>query len=96
MSALRDIRLLVARRLDEPPSIKSAVLNVLNILDVTLDAEGFQDPPALTNALRQLEHAILDIDLDDMESEALDVPDDVTDIDEFEVETNDDDDDDGN
>ena len=70
MSALRDIRLLVARRLDEPPSIKSAVLNVLNILDIVLDAEGFQNTPEIGNALRQLEFAILDMTMEALEEEA--------------------------
>lgn len=70
MSALRDIRLLVARRLDEPPSIKSAVLNVLNILDIVLDAEGFQNTPEIDNALRQLEFAILDMTMEALEEEA--------------------------
>lgn len=97
MSALRDIRLLVARRLDEPPSIKAAVLNVLNVLDVTLDSEGFQDTPAIKNALDQLQHAILDVDLDDyVEKRELDVPEDAFDMSELPLDNGDDEDDDGN
>lgn len=94
MSALRDIRLLVARRLDEPPSIKAAVLNVLNVLDVTLDSEGFQNTPAITHALAALDHAILSVDLDEFEDEREFVQgvDDV-DIEDLPLDNNDDDDD---
>ncbi len=81
MSALRDIRFLVARRLDEPPTVKAAVLNLLNVLDVQLDAEGWQETDVVTHALRGLELAIIDATVDG----GFEVPEDaeLTDLDEL-------------
>lgn len=61
MSALRDIRLLVASHLDQPYEVRFAIMNLLNIMDIVLDSEGFQfvQPDEVTEALRQLDEAIL-------------------------------------
>jgi ABC-type Zn uptake system ZnuABC Zn-binding protein ZnuA len=59
MSALRDIRLLVARHLELQPNAKAAILDVMNILDASLDAEGYEPPAELTTALRRLDHIIV-------------------------------------
>lgn len=62
MSAIRDIRLLVARHLDQPPQVRSAILRVLLTLDLCLDSNGFENPPEVEAALAALERAILGAD----------------------------------
>ena len=81
MSAIRDVRLLIARHLDLPSPVKSCILDVMNILDASLDAEGYEAPPELHAALRRLDRAIIEGDDPDA-----DLP--------FEVDDDDDDDDD--
>lgn len=94
MSCLRDIRLLTARHLDLEINVRTAIINFLNILDASLDAEGYQPPPEVEKALRAIDIAILqesdpDEDLDDADDE-----DDFVDIDDIEMDDDDDDDDD--
>jgi hypothetical protein len=59
MSALRDIRLLIARHLDLPTELRASILNVLNVLDNALDAEGWQEGDDVKAALRQLDASIV-------------------------------------
>lgn len=59
MSCLRDIRLLTARHLDLDVNVRTAIVNFLNILDASLDAEGYQPPPEVEKALRAIDIAIL-------------------------------------
>ena len=97
MSELRDIRLLVARQLDATRAVKAALIDVLNIFDAALDAEGWQAPDELISALRRLDRAVIDDDTESVEeSDWLDDGDepefvDISDLD-IEVETEDDDD----
>lgn len=94
MSSLRDVRLLVARSLDEPVIVKAAVLNLLNVIDTVLDANGFDDSgiPEIQNALKTLDSAILGVTLDDMEVERIEEDDDYTDLDDLEDDDDDDND----
>jgi hypothetical protein len=62
MSDLRDLRLLIARQLDAPRPVKAAVIDFFNIFDAVLDAEGFQSPPEITEALKRLDNAIISDD----------------------------------
>lgn len=98
MSAIRDVRLLVARHLDQPASVKSAVLRVLMTLDLCLDANGFENPEEVEIALASLERAIISSDLDSLEDE-MDLPpahgdalasDDLVDLDDLYEEPDDD------
>lgn len=96
MSCLRDIRLLTARHLDLDVNVRTAIVNFLNVLDASLDAEGYQPPPEVQNALRNIDIAILqesdpDEDLSDEEGED---DDDFVDIDDVIFDEDDDDDDD--
>ena len=78
MSALRDIRLLVARHLDQPSSVKQAVLRVLLSLDLSLDANGYENPPEVESSLEALERAVIGADVDCLEDtldEEHDIPD---------------------
>jgi ABC-type Na+ efflux pump permease subunit len=59
MSALRDIRLLIARHLDLAPNIKAGILDVMNLIDTSLDAEGYEAPEEVVSALRRLDHLII-------------------------------------
>jgi hypothetical protein len=60
MSALRDVRLLIARHLDLPQNIRAGILDVLNLLDADLDVQGYQDSTgAVTDALLRLDRMIL-------------------------------------
>jgi hypothetical protein len=67
----------------------------MNILDTSLDAEGYEPPLELTAALRRLDHVVIfgeDLTLDS--SDALDVDeDDLVDINIFDSDEDDDDDD---
>lgn len=88
MSAIRDVRLLIARHLDLPSTVRAAVLNTLNVLDNALDAEGWQEGDDVKKALRELDHAILEMDdmeedTEDFETEA--ASDDLVDIDDIEI-----------
>ena len=98
MSAIRDVRLLIARHLDLPVSVKSCILDVMNILDASLDAEGYEAPPELHAALRRLDRTILegddaneDLPVDDEDD---DKDDEFVDLDDIETLDDDDDDDD--
>ena len=99
MSAIRDVRLLIARHLDLEIPVKSCILDVMNILDASLDAEGYEAPPELHAALRRLDRAIIegddtdaDLPLDDDEED--DEDDDFVDLEDIETLEDDDDDDD--
>lgn len=59
MSALRDIRILVARQLEAPQNVRARVMDILNLLDADLDAQGYAEPPEITEALRALDRAII-------------------------------------
>ena len=88
MSCIRDVRLLIARHLDLPTNIRAAVLNVLNVTDYALDAEGWQEGDDIKAALRSLDAAILDMsDDDEVEETEDDTPDDddLIDIDDIEI-----------
>jgi hypothetical protein len=88
MSALRDVRLLIARHLDLPTEVRASILNVLNVLDNALDAEGWQEGPDVNNALRALDAAILGMEMteeEDDEEELIDI-DDIEVLDESEDE----------
>ena len=96
MSAIRDVRLLIARHLDLPTTVRAAVLNTLNVLDAALDAEGWQEGDDVKKALRELDHAVLEMDdmaedTEDFESEVS--SDDLIDIDDIEIIDEDDDED---
>lgn len=95
MSAIRDVRLLIARHLDLPTTLRAAVLNTLNVLDTALDAEGWQEGDDVKKALRELDHAVLEMDdmaedTEDFESEVS--SDDLIDIDDIEIIDEDDED----
>lgn len=99
MSAIRDVRLLIARHLDLPIAVKSCILDVMNILDASLDAEGYEAPPELHAALRRLDRAILegddpDADLPFDEEDDDEEDDDFVDLEDIETLDDDDDDDD--
>lgn len=77
MSSLRELRLLVARHLDQPPNVKRAVLDFLNVFDLTLDSEGFEDGELILHALKRLENALIDSDaneLDSLDTDDTDLP----------------------
>lgn len=92
MSAIRDVRLLIARHLNLEPNVNAAVLDVLNILDASLDAEGYEPPKELVDALTKLDYVIVygevPANLDDDDDEEEDY------FDDSDVEFDDDDDDD--
>lgn len=99
MSAIRDVRLLIARHLDLSTPIKGCILDVLNILDASLDAEGYEAPPELLAALRRLDRTILEDDLneeDDLleEEEDDEEEEDLVDLEDIENMEDDEDDDD--
>ena len=62
MSALRDVRLLIARHLELPTNQRAGILDVLNLVDAELDAQGFQGSQAIDDALARLDHIILNDD----------------------------------
>lgn len=99
MSAIRDVRLLIARHLDLSTPVRTCVLDVLNILDASLDSEGYEAPAELHAALRRLDYAIIndepaddDLPIDNEEEE--DDDDDLVDMDFFDEDDDDDFDDD--
>lgn len=96
MSCIRDVRLLIARHLDLPSDIRAAVLNVLNVTDSALDAEGWQEGEDIKAALRMLDAAILDIEVTDDEDDGDDPldDDDLVDIDDIEILDDEEDDED--
>jgi hypothetical protein len=99
VSAIRDVRLLIARHLDLSTPVRTCVLDVLNILDASLDSEGYEAPAELHAALRRLDYAIIndepaddDLPIDNEEEE--DDDDDLVDMDFFDEDDDDDFDDD--
>ena len=93
MSCIRDIRLLIARHLDLPTNIRTAVLNVLNVTDSALDAEGWQEGDDVKEALKLLDAAILGLEYSEaVEGDEEEDDDDLIDIDDIEVLTEEDDD----
>ncbi len=99
MSAIRDVRLLIARHLDLSTPVRTCILDVLNILDASLDSEGYEAPAELHAALRRLDYAIIndepaddDLTIDNEEEE--DDDDDLVDMDFFDDDDDDDEDDD--
>jgi len=106
MSELRDVRLLIAQRLDATRDVKAAIIDVMNILDAELDINGFEAGDDLRAAMRRLERAIINDDgnpVQDDDDDFLDEDeneDELVDIDEIEVmaqdkEEDDNDEDDG-
>ena len=103
MSELRDVRLLIAQRLDATRDVKAAIIDVMNILDAELDINGFEAGDDLRAAMRRLERAIINDDgapVQDEDDDFIDEDDtELVDIDEIEVmaqdEEEDDDEDDG-
>jgi hypothetical protein len=93
MSILRDIRLLVARRLDEPLPVRTAVLDVLNLLDIDLDANGYSPPVEMDSAIRRLEAAILNATDDPEQDEEIDFLD-LDDLEDWELPMEDENDED--
>jgi hypothetical protein len=93
MSALRDIRLLIARHLDLPTELRASILNVLNVLDNALDAEGWQEGDDVKAALRQLDASI--VGSSDVQEEEEDIFDDeeLIDIDDIDILDEEDDED---
>jgi hypothetical protein len=59
MSCLREIRLIIAQNLDLPIPIRSAVVEVLTALDVSLDTEGYEPPPEVVEAIDKVYKSIL-------------------------------------
>jgi hypothetical protein len=99
VSAIRDVRLLIARHLDLSTPVRTCILDVLNILDASLDSEGYEAPAELHAALRRLDYAIIndepaddDLPIDNEEEE--DDDDDLVDMDFFDDDDDDDEDDD--
>ena len=103
MSELRDVRLLIAQRLDATRDVKAAIIDVMNILDAELDINGFEAGDDLRAAMRRLERAIINDDGAPVQDEDDDFIDEdnteLVDIDEIEVmaqdEEEDDEEDDG-
>lgn len=103
MSELRDVRLLIAQRLDATRDVKAAIIDVMNILDAELDINGFEAGDDLRAAMRRLERAIINDDgapVQDEDDDFIDEDDtELVDIDEIEVmaqdEEEDDEEDDG-
>jgi hypothetical protein len=97
MSALRDIRLLIARHLDLPTELRASILNVLNVLDNALDAEGWQEGDDVKAALRQLDASIVGVseadEKDDEDDPFAYREDDLIDIDDIDILDEDDDED---
>jgi len=60
MSCLRDVRLLIAKNLDAPKNVRFGVLDVLNLLDTSLDEQGYQEPEEITAALRRLDRVVVE------------------------------------
>lgn len=97
MSVLRDVRLLIARHLDLPIPIRASIVEVLNLLDSSLDNEGYEPTKEIEVALQKLERLILDdatdVDLPE-EDTAEDDEDEYIDLDDIEFEEDEEDDDD--
>jgi hypothetical protein len=96
MSVVRDIRLLTARHLDLDVNVKTAIVNFLNLLDASLDAEGYQPPAEVSQALRAIDIAILQSseDPDLIEDDDDEEEDDFVDLDDILFEEDEDDDED--
>ena len=98
MSTLSNIRILVARHLDQPKMVRAAVVDFLNILDASLDAEGYEPPPEVVDAIRRLDRACIEAD-DDAATDISDMEDpediaelvDIDDVEDF-LQSDDDDD----
>lgn len=99
MSVIRDIRLLIARHLDLPSNTRTAIVDVLNLLDASLDTEGYEPTTEIVEALKKLDQIILS----DSDDEQLDIFDeseeedteDYIDLEDIEYEDEEDDDDEG-
>ena len=98
MSELRDVRLLIAQRLDATRDVKAAIIDVMNILDAELDINGFEAGDDLRAAMRRLERAIINDDgnpVQDDDDDFIDEDDtELVDIDEIEVMAQDEEEDD--
>lgn len=96
MSVLRDIRLLIARHLDLPAPTRAAVTEILNLLDSSLDNEGYEPTPEIEAAIKKLERTILEetgeADLPEEEEEIDD--EEYIDLDDIEFEDEEEDEDD--
>ena len=96
MSILRDIRLLIARHLDLPAPTRAAIVEVLNLLDSSLDNEGYEPTKEIEAAIKKLERTILEetgeVDLPEEEEEIED-DEEYIDLDDIEFEDEEDDDD---
>lgn len=98
MSELRDVRLLIAQRLDATRDVKAAIIDVMNILDAELDINGFEAGGDLRAAMHRLERAIINDDgapVQDEDDDFIDEDDtELVDIDEIEVMAQDEEEDD--
>lgn len=68
MSCLREIRLIIAQNLDLPTPTRTAVVEVLTALDVSLDTEGYEPPLEVVEAIGNVYKSILastDMELDE-------------------------------
>lgn len=96
MSVLRDIRLLIARHLDLPAPTRASIVEILNLLDSSLDNEGYEPTKEIEAAIRKLERTILEetgeIELPEEEAEEID-EEEYIDLDDIEFEDEEDDDD---
>lgn len=96
MSVLRDVRLLIARHLDLPVPTRAAIVEILNLLDSSLDNEGYEPTPEILAAIKKLERTILEetgeVELTEEEEEDTD-DEEFIDLDDIEFDDEDDDDD---
>lgn len=98
MSCLREIRLIIAQNLDLPTPTRTAVVEVLTALDVSLDTEGYEPPLEVVEAIGKVYKSILastDMELDeDVEEEEYENGNEYIELDDIVYEEDDDDDED--
>jgi hypothetical protein len=95
MSCLREIRLIIAQNLDLAPSVKSAVIDVLNALDASLDTEGYEPTAEVNAAIEKVYKTILDsgdVDIEDDVEEEEDDENEYIELDDIVYEEDDDED----
>lgn len=97
MSCLREIRLIIAQNLDLPTPTRTAVVEVLTALDVSLDTEGYEPPLEVVEAIGNVYKSILastDMELDeDVDEEEYENQNEYIELDDIVFEEEDDDDD---
>ena len=62
MSIIRDIRLITAQHLSLPSSARHAFVELLNVIDMELDREGYEPGDAVKKAMQKLERTLIDGD----------------------------------